>query len=109
MKLTVILCTYNRCTSLSKALESLVLSELPTTIPWDVLVVDNNSHDETRDVVQNFSSRYPGLFKYLFESKQGKSHALNAGIREAQGDVLAFMDDDVNVGTSWLRNFTSGS
>jgi glycosyltransferase involved in cell wall biosynthesis len=107
MKITVILCTYNRCQSLKKALESVAISILPTSIEWDVLVVDNNSNDLTRPEVEKFCHRYPGRFRYLFEKQPGKSFALNAGIREARGDVLAFMDDDVTVDPLWLQNLTA--
>jgi glycosyltransferase involved in cell wall biosynthesis len=107
MKITVILCTYNRCQSLKKALESVAISILPTSIEWDVLVVDNNSNDLTRPEVEKFCQRYPGRFRYLFEKQPGKSFALNAGIREARGDVLAFMDDDVTVDPTWLQNLTA--
>jgi len=105
--ITVILCTYNRCQSLSKALQSVALSEMPASAAWEVLVVDNNSHDQTREVVDNFARRNPGRFRYLFESKSGKSHALNAGIREAHGDILAFIDDDVIVDKNWLHHLTA--
>jgi glycosyltransferase involved in cell wall biosynthesis len=107
MKITVILCTYNRCQSLKKALESVAISILPTSIEWDVLVVDNNSNDLTRPEVEEFCHRYPGRFRYLFEKQPGKSFALNAAIREARGDVLAFMDDDVTVDPLWLQNLTT--
>src|SRR5579863_4847408 len=107
MKVTVILCTYNRCHVLSKALESAAASKLPPSYQWQVLVVDNNSPDRTREVVEDFAQHNPGRFRYLFESKQGKSNALNTGIREAEGDILAFMDDDVTVDPSWLYNLTS--
>ena len=106
MKVTVVLCTYNRCESLATALDSVSVSQVPPSIPWEVLVIDNNSRDRTRDVVEDFARRYPGRFRYLFESQQGKSFALNRGIREASGDVLAFMDDDVTVDPSWLRKLT---
>jgi glucosyl-dolichyl phosphate glucuronosyltransferase len=106
LNITVILCTYNRCQSLAKALGSVAHSVLPDSLEWEVLVVDNNSKDQTRDVVGGFSQRYPGRFRYLFEAHQGKSYALNAGIREARGDVLAFMDDDVTAERTWLRNLT---
>jgi glycosyltransferase involved in cell wall biosynthesis len=105
--ITIILCTYNRCQSLSKALQSVAASEMPTSTVWEVLVVDNNSSDQTREVVEDFSRQHPGRFRYLFESKPGKSHALNAGIREAHGDILAFIDDDVIVERNWLRNLTA--
>ena len=107
MNITVILCTYNRCESLVKALDSVALSHMPESVAWEVLVVDNNSHDRTRDVVADFCVRYPGRFRYLFERQPGKSHALNRGIAEAQGDVLAFLDDDVRVEPMWLQNLTA--
>ena len=107
MKVTTILCTYNRCQSLAKTLDSLAASILPETIEWGVLVVDNNSSDQTAAVVADFGRRYPGRFRYLFEPRQGKSYALNAGIREARGDILAFVDDDVTVEPTWLQNLTS--
>jgi glycosyltransferase involved in cell wall biosynthesis len=107
VNITVILCTYNRCGALEKALRSLAASALPESIQWEVLVVDNNSRDQTYDVVEDFSRRYPGRFRYLLERQQGKSYALNTGIREARGDVLAFMDDDVTVESTWLHNLTA--
>jgi glycosyltransferase involved in cell wall biosynthesis len=107
MKVTAILCTYNRCQKLSQAMESLAASVFPDSDQWEVLTVDNNSHDETRAVVEGFERRYPGHFRYLFEAQQGKSHALNSGIREACGDILAFVDDDVTVQPDWLYNLTA--
>lgn len=107
MTISVILCTYNRSGSLSKALKSLAASRMPETVQWDVLVVDNNSPDDTRIVAEDFCRRYPGRFRYLFEPQQGKSHALNTGIREAMADVLAFVDDDVEVDPNWLHNLTA--
>jgi len=107
MNITVILCTYNRCQSLAQALESIAVQSLPDSIQWEVLVVDNNSKDKTREVVEGVCYRYPGRFRYLFEPHQGKSYALNAGIQEARGDVLAFTDDDVTVEPTWLRDLTA--
>jgi glycosyltransferase involved in cell wall biosynthesis len=107
MKITVILCTFNRCTTLAKTLDSIAASVLPDSVEWEVLVVDNNSTDRTRDVVEEFSRKSSGRFRYLFEPRPGKSYGLNAGIQEARGDVLAFVDDDVTVEPSWLHNLTA--
>ena len=107
MSITVILCSYNRCESLAGALNSAAALELPAGVEWEVLVVDNNSSDQTREVVEDFCGRYPGHFRYLFEPQQGLSHARNAGIREARGDIIAFMDDDVTVEPAWLQNLTA--
>lgn len=108
MKVTVLLCTYDRCQCLARALESVAASKLPDGIDWEVLVVDNNSHDQTREVVQQYCRADETRFRYLLERQQGKSYALNAGIREARGDTVAFMDDDVIVEPTWLQNLTAG-
>jgi glucosyl-dolichyl phosphate glucuronosyltransferase len=106
MIITAVVCTYNRCQSVAKTLDSLAASRLPETVDWEVLVVDNNSSDQTREVVEGFCSRYRNRFRYVFEPQPGKSYALNTGIREARGDVLAFLDDDVIVESTWLQNLT---
>lgn len=107
MKITVILCTYNRAGRLREALESALASALPSGLEWEILVVDNNSTDLTRAVAKEFCRRYPDRVRYLFEARQGLSNARNAGIQEAGGDVLAFMDDDVTVESMWLQNLTA--
>jgi glycosyltransferase involved in cell wall biosynthesis len=107
MNITVILCTYNRPESLARALQSVAASILPCTVEWEVLVVDNNSNDQTSEVGAEFCRRYPGRFRYVVEPRQGKSHALNTGLRQAKGDILAFMDDDVIVEPTWLGNLTA--
>jgi len=106
MKATVIVCTYNRCDTLAKTLESLAASTVPNSVQWEIVVIDNNSSDRTRQVVEDFSSRFPGRFRYAFEPRQGKSFALNRGVRETQADVLAFTDDDVIAEPEWLWNLT---
>jgi glycosyltransferase involved in cell wall biosynthesis len=106
MNITVILCTHNRSQILSAALESTAAQILPDSTQWEVLVVDNNSSDQTREVVEQFCRRHPGRFRYLFEGQSGKSYALNSGIRAARGVILAFIDDDVTVESTWLKNLT---
>jgi glycosyltransferase involved in cell wall biosynthesis len=107
VRVTVIVCTYNRCQSLTQALNSVASSILPDSVEWEVLVVDNNSSDRTPEVVESFCQQYPDRFRYLFESRPGKSYALNTGILEAKGDILAFMDDDVVAEPTWLQNLTA--
>jgi len=103
---TVIICTYNRCELLAKTLETIAGSHVPQPMQWNVLVVDNNSTDETRSVVESFLDRYPGRFSYEFEPRQGLSYARNTGIRESRGEILAFVDDDERVEPDWLWNLT---
>jgi glycosyltransferase involved in cell wall biosynthesis len=107
MEITIILCTYNRRESLAKALESVTASRLPETVSWEILVVDNNSTDNTRELTEKFARLHPGSVRYVFERQPGKSYALNSGIKAARGDILAFMDDDVTVEPTWLQNLTA--
>jgi glycosyltransferase involved in cell wall biosynthesis len=77
---------------------------------YEVLVVDNNSTDGTKETVMSYIPQFgsPELknkclgLKYLFEPRQGKSYALNCGIQEVKGDIVAFTDDDVLVDPRWL-------
>jgi glucosyl-dolichyl phosphate glucuronosyltransferase len=107
MDITVIVCTFNRCHTLANALDSIAKSMLPDSTTWETLVVDNNSTDQTAETVQNFSCRYPGRFRYVFEPRQGKSYALNTGILESRGATLVFMDDDTTVEPTWLERLTA--
>ncbi|HEX3741005.1 MAG TPA: glycosyltransferase [Terriglobales bacterium] len=102
--ITVVVCTYNRAATLEKALESIADSLMSPSVTWEVLVVDNNSSDETSQVVEKFCGAFPGRFRYLFEAKQGLSAARNAGIQDAHADIIAFTDDDVAVEPTWLQN-----
>lgn len=102
MDLTVIICTWNRAKSLESVLKSLEDSIVPQGLKWEVLVVDNNSKDETRAVCDSFLAKNPRRFRYLFHGVQGKTNALNAGIREAQSEILALTDDDLTVDPHWV-------
>lgn len=107
MNITVLLCTYNRCIMLPKALDSLVEQRLPDAVEWEVIVVDNNSGDQTSSIVDDYVRRHPGRFRYLLEIEQGLSRARNAGIRVARGEVIAFVDDDVTAEPTWLWSLTA--
>jgi len=102
MKASVIVCTYNRADLLAEALESLARMTLPADTDWEILVVDNNSNDATKNVCELFSARYHGRFRYIFEKRQGKSFALNTGVAQAKGELLAFTDDDITAHPQWL-------
>lgn len=105
-KISVVLCTYNRCAVLREALESLARQTMPDEQDWEILVIDNNSKDDTPQVVEEFARRTSGRFRYLFEPLQGLSRARNTGIRNAKGDVIAFTDDDVIAEPDWLHRLT---
>ena len=98
---TILICTFNRATYLGETLDSLAGSAA-RGFSWDVLVVDNNSSDDTRRVVEERIARFPVPLRYLFEGRQGKSTALNTGMSSARASIIVFTDDDVKVPDSWL-------
>jgi glycosyltransferase involved in cell wall biosynthesis len=67
-----------------------------------VLVVDNNSTDETRAAVEACQQEFELEILYLFEPRQGKSRALNTAIENASGDLVGMIDDDEEVTENWL-------
>lgn len=106
MFISVIICTCNRCKSLRDTLDSILIQQFDEidSFNFEVIVVDNNSKDRTREVVENFMVKFNSRLKYLFEPRQGKSYALNRAIKEASGEIIAFTDDDVIVDSRWLSN-----
>jgi glycosyltransferase involved in cell wall biosynthesis len=102
MKFSIVIPTFNRAGDLRATLDS--LSKQGTQAPWEVIVVDNNSADETRRVVAQAAVGFPVELRYVFETEQGRSAALNAGIRTARGDVIVTTDDDVRLEPEWLDN-----
>jgi glucosyl-dolichyl phosphate glucuronosyltransferase len=101
MTFSVIVATYNRAGELAVTLDG--LSRLRPAGDWEVIVVDNNSTDRTREVVDRAASRFPVPLRYLLEPRQGKALALNTGIQHARGDILMFTDDDAIVEPDWLE------
>ena len=104
MDASIVICTYNRAASLKRTLTSLAEMECPPGITWEVIVVDNNSKDETKSITEDFIRTSKINVIYVFEQTQGKSFALNKGSSVAKGKVLAYTDDDVIVHSDWLNN-----
>jgi glycosyltransferase involved in cell wall biosynthesis len=106
MKYSIVIATYNRADDLRGTLAS--LAGLTPDGAWEVIVVDNNSTDDTRAVVEAAQPGYPVPLTYVFEREQGRSPALNAGIRRAAGDIIVTTDDDVRVEADWLNRAAEG-
>ena len=99
--ISVVVCTYNRADLLRDVLQTLSAQKLDSRY-YEVLVVDNNSSDNTSLVSGEFCRRYPN-FNNVQERKQGLSHARNRGWREAKGEYVAYIDDDCKIPEDWLR------
>jgi glycosyltransferase involved in cell wall biosynthesis len=102
MDLSIIICTYNRARSLVDTLQALLIQDTPPSLRWEIIIVDNNSRDNTRDVVKDFADKSAVSLTYVFEPRQGQSHARNRGLKIARGEIVAFTDDDVIPEKTWV-------
>src|SRR6185503_338373 len=99
--ISAVITTYNRSEMLAKALEAL-LSQHAGGVRYEVIVVDNNSTDDTRATIEALISKGHTNLRYVFEPQQGISYGRNAGIAAARGNIIAFTDDDVVVTDNWI-------
>jgi len=102
MEISVIICTYNRGDYLRKVLDDLARQDVVDHVSFEVIIVDNNSSDATPQICEEFVAINPEIYRYIREEKQGKTFALNTGIRASKGNIIAFTDDDVVIGNRWL-------
>jgi len=100
--ISVIICTYNQAEKLRGALESWLLVQNAES-KVELIIVDNNSTDQTQQVVESFQIRCPSQLRYVCETTVGLSFARNKGIDEASGGIIAFVDDDVYFDKGWLK------
>lgn len=102
--ISIIICTWNRAQSLHTTLTSLNAQQHCEGHAIEVVVVDNNSHDQTKAVVEALRPNWRlGTLLYTFEPRQGKQFALNRGVNASAHDILAFTDDDILFAEDWVR------
>lgn len=108
MTLDVVICTYDNARLLDRALAALSAQEAPAEARWSVLVVDNNCTDDTAAVVDRHreGGAVPGL-RRVPEPEQGLTPARLRGVRETDGDWIAFVDDDCLLAPDWVRRATA--
>ncbi len=102
MQLDVVVPTYNRRSLLERTLASLERAAVPENLSVRVLVIDNNSTDDTRAYVAARQTDFAHELHYVFETKPGRSHALNAGIAAASGELVGMIDDDEEIDATWF-------
>jgi glycosyltransferase involved in cell wall biosynthesis len=98
--LSIVICTYNRANLLRIAIESVLQQEFPVD-QYELLIVDNNSKDNTRELVLEIAQSHPQI-RYIFEENQGLSIARNRGWKEAKGKYVIYLDDDGKAQLGWL-------
>jgi glycosyltransferase involved in cell wall biosynthesis len=100
-KLTVAVCSFNRANRLPTLINSLSLQKCP--IPFEIVVIDNNSTDNTEGVVRELSQRNRIPLLYIKEARHGIVHARNCAIENSMDSkYLAFIDDDELPEPNWL-------
>lgn len=100
IKYSIIICSYNRFDFLVSTIDS-VLLVLKDRNDFEILVIDNNSKDKTSTIKDLYS--YTDKIKYFLEKQQGLSHARNRGLKESEGDILVYLDDDIELVDNYFR------
>ena len=102
LSVSIIVCTFNRANSLRRTLQALGRMRIPAGWKVEVVLVDNASTDDTAALVR--STVFPNMeMRYVYEARQGLSHARNAGLASARGEFILFTDDDGVPSEEWLE------
>jgi glycosyltransferase involved in cell wall biosynthesis len=111
--ISIVVCTCNREDKLAELLGSLAAMSVPEDLAWELIVVDNNSKDGTARLLDAAVAARTLPLRRLFEPRQGLAIAHNTALRAAQGDIIAFIDDDCRTAQDWLavidREFRDGT
>ena len=99
--ISVVVCTYNRAALLRDALRSL-FAQKAEDLSYEIIVIDNNSSDDTPATVESLKPESPVPLRYFRESRQGNAYARNAGVEQAEASIIAFLDDDCTADENWL-------
>lgn len=103
--ISIVLCTYNNADSLGITLNQITQQAVTDSASIELIVVDNNSTDNTAELVQQIQSQAAITLRYIFEAQQGLSHARNTGVEQALGDYILFTDDDAEVPSNWVSHY----
>jgi len=102
MRFSVIVCTYNREKYVGESLRAICRQTFATSY-FELLLIDNNSPDNTQSVFDDVSREFPDVhMRYILETDQGISYARNRGIKESRGEYIVFIDDDETIDDFYL-------
>ena len=102
--ISIVICTRNRAKKLEQCIHHFGEVGIDRGLKWELIVVDNNSEDDTAKVVDRVKQRSDLPIQYVFEGRQGLSNARNRGVSEAQQQLIAFVDDDCLVDRGWFAS-----
>jgi glycosyltransferase involved in cell wall biosynthesis len=98
---SVVICTYKRASILRKAIESVFKQEYPKD-KYQIIIVNNDSPDNTEEIIEELATRSPVSFSHYVEKRNGLSYARNLGISKSTFEYVAFLDDDAIACPTWL-------
>ncbi len=101
--LTILFSTFNGSHTLPRMFEGLQDLIIPQNISLDILVVDNNSSDNSVQIIQSFSEKLN--IKILSEKRAGKNFALNKALEQDLGELVIITDDDIIPNPEWISNY----
>lgn len=101
---SVVICTHNGADRLPQLLNALKVQKLPSEVSWEVLVVDNNSTDQTAQVVRQYRQNWIVTvpLRYCVEPQQGLAYARRCAIRHVSTPLVGFLDDDNLPSQGWV-------
>jgi glycosyltransferase involved in cell wall biosynthesis len=102
MSVSVLIPTHQRARLLGRTLDALVRQRVPSGLDWEIVVANNNCTDETPKVVSLYAERAAFPVRQVLESRPGANYARNAALAAAEGDIFAFVDDDIRPDETWL-------
>ena len=102
MNVSIVISTFNRSANLEECLQCLENQKNTEHFQWEAMVVDNNSTDNTKEIVDELKNKFSIDIQYLFEPNQGLSYARNRGIEGSVADFVIFIDDDIRATPEWL-------
>lgn len=104
--ISIVLAAHNAAPTIGITLDAFCALEPPES-GYEIIVVDNNSSDNTSEIAKSYEARLP--ITVLWEARQGKNRAVNRGIEAAAGDLILLTDDDVIPDPSWLKVYEAGA
>jgi len=103
--ISIVICTFNGTKRLQPTLESIFKQKLTLTVPWELIIIDNASTDQTSEFCKNIieQNHFQQPYKIIYESQQGCNHARLRGLNEIQYKWLLFCDDDNHLFPDYLE------
>jgi len=108
MNISVVITTFNGSKTIEKALNSLIQQEVNSRLLYEIIVVDNNSTDNTAELVRKMIKSYPDKnISLIKECKQGPVHGRHTGLLKSKYEIILFLDDDMIAMSNYIESYSN--